>query len=67
MDLEIRPRPGQLVWIDYLSTIKPTILITIATAMKCGVPVVPGTPGPVESYMDGESFIKEHGFPGTQS
>ncbi|KXN89374.1 Pyruvate carboxylase [Leucoagaricus sp. SymC.cos] len=32
-------------------------------AMKCGVPVVPGTPGPVESLKDGETFIKEHGFP----
>jgi pyruvate carboxylase len=32
--------------------------------MKVGVPVVPGTPGPVASYVDGESFIKEYGFPG---
>jgi pyruvate carboxylase len=32
-------------------------------AMKVGVPVVPGTPGPVASYVDGESFIKEYGFP----
>ncbi|KAH7913063.1 carbamoyl-phosphate synthase L chain, ATP binding domain-containing protein [Hygrophoropsis aurantiaca] len=32
-------------------------------AMKVGVPVVPGTPGPVDSYLDGESFIKEYGFP----
>ncbi|KAF9490180.1 pyruvate carboxylase [Pleurotus eryngii] len=32
-------------------------------AMKVGVPVVPGTPGPVDSYTDGESFIKEYGFP----
>ena len=34
--------------------------------MKIGVPVVPGTPGPVDSYLDGESFVKEYGFPGTQ-
>ena len=32
-------------------------------AMKINVPVVPGTPGPVESYDKAESFIKEHGFP----
>ena len=31
--------------------------------MKTGVPVVPGTPGPVESYDKAESFIKEYGFP----
>ena len=31
--------------------------------MQTGVPVVPGTPGPVESYDLAESFIKEHGFP----
>lgn len=33
--------------------------------MKVGVPVVPGTPGPVDSYTDGDAFIKEYGFPGT--
>ncbi|KAF9523056.1 hypothetical protein CPB83DRAFT_863535 [Crepidotus variabilis] len=32
-------------------------------AMKVGVPVVPGTPGPVDTYEDGDSFIQEHGFP----
>ncbi|KAG8835341.1 pyruvate carboxylase [Serendipita sp. 400] len=32
-------------------------------AIKIGVPVVPGTPGPVGSYEDGASFIEEHGFP----
>ncbi|CAK5267319.1 unnamed protein product [Mycena citricolor] len=31
--------------------------------MKVGVPVVPGTPGPVDSYTDGDAFIKEYGFP----
>jgi len=40
-------------------------LMECNTAMKCGVPVVPGTPGPVASYKDGEAFIKEYGFPGT--
>ncbi|KAF8513483.1 carbamoyl-phosphate synthase L chain, ATP binding domain-containing protein [Gautieria morchelliformis] len=32
-------------------------------AMKVGVPVVPGTPGPVASYLEGDAFIKEYGFP----
>ncbi|KAK7056179.1 pyruvate carboxylase [Paramarasmius palmivorus] len=32
-------------------------------AMKVNVPVVPGTPGPVGSYEEGEAFIKEYGFP----
>ncbi|KZS94398.1 pyruvate carboxylase [Sistotremastrum niveocremeum HHB9708] len=32
-------------------------------AMKVGVPVVPGTPGPVDSYEHGASFVKEYGFP----
>ncbi|KIY70809.1 pyruvate carboxylase [Cylindrobasidium torrendii FP15055 ss-10] len=32
-------------------------------AMKVGVPVVPGTPGPVGTYQEGEAFIQEHGFP----
>ncbi|TFY78066.1 hypothetical protein EWM64_g5946 [Hericium alpestre] len=34
-----------------------------ALATKVGVPVVPGTPGAVESWEDAESFIKEYGFP----
>ncbi|RDB20875.1 Pyruvate carboxylase [Hypsizygus marmoreus] len=34
---------------------------TLAT--KVGVPVVPGTPGPVDAYTDGASFVKEYGFP----
>ncbi|KAG6868792.1 hypothetical protein C0993_010422 [Termitomyces sp. T159_Od127] len=32
-------------------------------AMKVNVPVVPGTPGPVDSYADGASFVEEYGFP----
>ncbi|CCM00391.1 uncharacterized protein FIBRA_02421 [Fibroporia radiculosa] len=32
-------------------------------ALKVGVPVVPGTPGPVDSYVEADSFIKEYGFP----
>lgn len=34
-----------------------------AIAIKIGVPVVPGTPGPVAKYEDGQAFIDEHGFP----
>ncbi|KZV85709.1 pyruvate carboxylase [Exidia glandulosa HHB12029] len=32
-------------------------------AMKVGVPVVPGTPGPVQAYTDAHAFIEEYGFP----
>lgn len=32
-------------------------------AMKVGVPVVPGTPGPVGSYEEGAGFVEEYGFP----
>ena len=32
-------------------------------ATKINVPVVPGTPGAIEKYSDGDAFIKEHGFP----
>ncbi|KAG6845710.1 hypothetical protein H0H87_004976 [Tephrocybe sp. NHM501043] len=32
-------------------------------ALKVGVPVVPGTPGPVEAYTDGAQFVEEYGFP----
>ncbi|KAH9967329.1 pyruvate carboxylase [Russula dissimulans] len=32
-------------------------------AMKVGVPIVPGTPGPVDKWSDADSFIKEYGFP----
>jgi hypothetical protein len=41
------------------------LLLTVAPlAMRVGVPVVPGTPGPVGDYTEGEDFIKEYGFPG---
>lgn len=33
-------------------------------AMKIGVPVVPGTPGAVATYLEGADFVKEYGFPG---
>ncbi|GJE91041.1 pyruvate carboxylase [Phanerochaete sordida] len=32
-------------------------------ALKIGVPVVPGTPGPVDAYTDANAFIEEYGFP----
>ncbi|WVO22462.1 pyruvate carboxylase [Cryptococcus decagattii] len=32
-------------------------------AIKTGVPVVPGTPGPVESYDKAAEFIEKYGFP----
>jgi len=32
-------------------------------AMKCKVPVVPGTKGPVEKFEDVKHFTDEHGFP----
>ena len=32
-------------------------------AMECKVPVVPGTPGPVEKFEDVKSFTDEYGFP----
>ncbi|KAF2788453.1 pyruvate carboxylase [Melanomma pulvis-pyrius CBS 109.77] len=32
-------------------------------AVKCNVPVVPGTPGPVEKYEDVKAFTDEYGFP----
>ena len=38
--------------------------LILSLAMRVGVPVVPGTPGPVNSYIEGEAFTNEHGFPG---
>ncbi|KAI9477979.1 MAG: pyruvate carboxylase [Benjaminiella poitrasii] len=32
-------------------------------AIDCGVPVVPGTPGPVSTYEEAKQFIEAHGFP----
>lgn len=63
MDLEIRRRPGHLVCIVDRSDSTPFSLMAMIAAMQCGVPVVPGTPGPVGSYKDGEAFITEYGFP----
>ena len=59
---EIRPRPETLVRMAK----RPLglVLILFFTAIKVGVPVVPGTPGPVAAYTEAEAFIKEYGFPG---
>lgn len=32
-------------------------------AEKAGVPIVPGTPGPVAKFEDGWAFVEEHGYP----
>ncbi|KAG9307072.1 hypothetical protein G9A89_016900 [Geosiphon pyriformis] len=32
-------------------------------AIECGVPVVPGTPGPVSTIAEAEAFIAKHGLP----
>ncbi|GAA5925807.1 hypothetical protein JCM10213_008889 [Rhodosporidiobolus nylandii] len=32
-------------------------------AMSINVPVVPGTPGAIESFDEADAFVKEHGFP----
>ena len=32
-------------------------------AIKCNVPVVPGTEGPVEKWEDCDSFVTRYGFP----
>jgi pyruvate carboxylase len=34
-----------------------------AIAVRENVPVVPGTPGPVDKYQDAELFTNEYGFP----
>lgn len=39
------------------------LLLTAPSAIKAGVPVVPGTAGAIESYDLADSFIKEVGFP----
>lgn len=63
MGLEIRPKRELSV-----SRLRVVFWICFTdksdAAMKVGVPVVPGTPGPVDSYTDGDAFIKEYGFPG---
>src|SRR5882762_8152290 len=63
----IRPRrvPSVIVFLDLRSRPKRSVCIYLVfQAIKVGVPVVPGTPGPVDSYTDADAFIKEYGFPG---
>lgn len=31
--------------------------------MKCNVPVVPGTPGPVDKVEEAVSFVEKYGYP----
>lgn len=32
-------------------------------AIKCNVPVVPGTPGPVSELKEAEEFVQKYGYP----
>lgn len=32
-------------------------------ALRCGVPVVPGTPGPIDSAAEARAFVEKHGLP----
>lgn len=32
-------------------------------AIKCNVPVVPGTPGPVSELKEAEAFVEKYGYP----
>ena len=61
--LEIRPRPETSVRLAKRLHQCSDLSILLA-AIKVGVPVVPGTPGPVAAYTDAKTFIDEHGFPG---
>lgn len=63
MDSAIRPKRERLV-IETVTWRFLDLQLQLFLAMKVGVPVVPGTPGPVAAYSDGDSFIKEYGFPG---
>ena len=61
---EIRPRLETSVRTNRRSLGFFFFFIIRFAAIKVGVPVVPGTPGPVAAYTEAESFIKEYGFPG---
>jgi pyruvate carboxylase len=63
MGSEIKPRREHLV-ITVQQITSCIAELNSTTAIKVGVPVVPGTPGPVDTYTDGDAFIKEYGFPG---
>lgn len=64
MVLAIRLRPVNWVRTYPSNYGQGNPFIAMFAAIKVGVPVVPGTPGPVEKYSDGDAFIKEYGFPG---
>ena len=53
--------------IYYDSYLLNSKLLCYNTAIRVGVPVVPGTPGPVDSYKEADDFINEYGFPGTST
>src|SRR4051794_16389847 len=46
-----------------LNTIMMLTITFVPKAIQCGVPVVPGTPGPISTLAEAEEFIAEHGFP----
>ncbi len=33
------------------------------TAIRAGIPVIPGTPEPIQTFQEAESFAEEHGYP----
>jgi biotin carboxylase len=55
--LAIRPKLGQLVLLPLVKLGADRI------AIKNGVPVVPGTPGPVDNPEAAHAFVEEYGFP----
>lgn len=59
-----KPRQERWVRLSEFLIVKKHIPTVHRAAMKVGVPVVPGTPGPVAAYTEAEDFIKEYGFPG---
>ena len=46
-----------------LNTIMMLTIMIVPKAIECGVPVVPGTPGPISTIAEAEEFIAEYGFP----
>ena len=58
-----RPKRGKSVR-NFIFQYEDSLLKIFCSAMKVGVPVVPGTPGAVASYEEADEFIKEYGFPG---
>ncbi|CAG8657539.1 9633_t:CDS:10 [Cetraspora pellucida] len=46
-----------------IAYVGPTPDIIEKLAIECGIPVVPGTPGPVSTFDQAKDFIEEYGFP----